>query len=278
MVVKIGGVASKGGSLDALKQQAEAQKPAATPQKSQTQGSAKPMGFIKQGADAKALFEQKEAEAAAAKDAAGKLRRFFIKDGDPKDYTLTFLDGHLGEDGTLEAPMWEEHFLHIGGQWRNIPCTASQEPCPICANPDNRSALVAGFTVINHTPYVIQSGQNAGKTIVDRRQLFVCKRTVFATLQKLATKQGGLAGTTWEVSRNGEKSPSTGNLFQPVEKRSMAELKKLYGDEAMPANFEEEIVYYTADELLKMGVKGAVGGKVGGVANSPELNNELGFG
>ena len=246
------------------------------------------MGFLKTGGAAKQAVQEAEAKAEAQKAEAGKLWRFRIPEGDDDDRRITFLDGTLDEEGTLEAPMWHEHTIQLGGKWKNVPCTSHEEPCPICANGDN-AALVAGFTVIDHTPYTIQSGPNAGKTVKFSKRLFVAKRTTYAQLQKLATKQGGLVGTTWDVSRNGDKSPAVGNMFQFEAKSSLAELKKElaavkaeYGELVAPADFAEEITYYTRAELIQQGVKGAVGGgsaksAIGGKKTTgADLDEELG--
>lgn len=252
--------------------------PAAKPSKSETKTGGS-MSFLKQGAAAKQAQVEASAKAEAAKAEAGKLWRFRIPEGDEDDRTITFLDGTLDEDGTLDAPMWHEHTLQLGGNWKNVPCTSHEEPCPICANGDN-AALVAGFTVIDHTPFVIKNGPNAGKKITQSRKLFVAKRTTYALLQKLAAKHGGLAGTTWEVSRTGDKSPAVGNIFQFSEKNTMVELKKQFKDDAEPADFAEEITYYNREELIQQGVK-ASGAKVGSpkkVSSQPEedLDGELG--
>lgn len=234
------------------------------------------MGFLKTGAAAKQALASENAKTEARQAEAGKLWRFYIKKTDiGKDYKITFLDGHLDEEGTLEAPMWHEHMLQVGGDWKNLPCTAHEEPCPICALPKNEPALVAAFTVIDHTPVTIQSGPNAGKKLEHTRKLFVAKRTTYAMLQKLATKQGGLVGTTWEVSRSTEKSASVGELFQFEEKRTLQELKKLYGDNAEPANIAEEITYYNRRQLLQLGIAGSAS-VAGGNQPSEDLDAELG--
>jgi hypothetical protein len=233
------------------------------------------MSFLKKGAAAKQALTEAVAKAEAAKAEAGKLWRFMInKKNCGEDYKITFLDGSLDEEGALDVPMWNEHTIQLGGKWKNVPCTSHEEPCPVCAN-DDQPTLIAGFTIIDHTPYTIQNGANAGKTLKRQRKLFTPKRTTLAQLQKLATKYGGLVGTTWEVSRSNDKSANTGDMFQFVEKQSLAELKKLYGEDAEPADFNEEVTYYTRDELIAQGVKGA-SKKVGTSEPSEDLDEELG--
>jgi hypothetical protein len=150
--------------------------------------------------------------------------------------------------------MWYEHTVQLGGNWKNVPCTSQEEPCPVCANGDN-AALVAGFTVIDHTPYTIQNGPNKGKVLERTKKLFIAKRTSYALMQKLASKHGGLAGTTWDVSRQGDKSPAVGNLFDFVSKDTLSDLKKEFDELAEPADFQEEITYFTREQLIEQGVK-----------------------
>ncbi len=236
------------------------------------------MSFMKTGAAAKALLQEETAKAEAAAAERGKLWRFRIPESDcGKDFMITFLDGHLDSDGMLDPPMWMEHTVYVGGRWQNLPCTAHEEPCPICANSDSKPALVAGFTVIDHTPYKIQKGPNAGNIAKDKRKLFVAKKQTFAILQKIASKQGGLVGCTFEVSRQNDKAPSVGDLFQVTEKQKLSQLAAQYGEEATPADFSEEITYYNAAQLLSLGIKGTAMGKIGGTGNSKDLDAELGM-
>ena len=260
----------------ALNLSGAAKKTAASPAP-KTEKKKAPMGFLMTGEDAKQAKVEADAKAEAAKQEAGKLWRFRINEDDEEDHRITFLDGSLDEDGVLEAPMWHEHTIQLGGKWKNVPCTAKEEPCPICANGDN-AALVAGFTVIDHTPFTIKNGPNAGKTVEQSKKLFVAKRTVYAILQKLASKNGGLAGVTFDVSRQGDKSPATGNMFDKVSKDTLAELKKEYGELAEPADFLEEITYYTRDELIEQGVK-TTGKSVSSNKSKkdlPDVDEELG--
>jgi hypothetical protein len=235
------------------------------------------VGFIAYGKAAKVLQAEAAAKAEAMQAEAGKLWRFRINEDDPEDHRITFVDGTLDEEGTLEAPMWHEHTIQLGGKWKNIPCTSHEEPCPMCANGDN-VALVAGFTVIDHTPYKIQNGPNAGKTVENSKKLLVAKRTSYALLQKLAGKHGGLAGTTWDASRSGDKSPNVGNLFQFVDKNSLSDLKKEFGELAEPADFAEEITYFSREQLIEQGVKatGKVVSSNSGKNKGEDLDGELG--
>lgn len=219
-------------------------------------------GFLKTGAAAKQAFIEAEAQSAANKEKAGKMFRFFMAEGESR--TITFLDGDTGEDGLLDIPLFKEHAVKLAGKTERFICTDDREPCPICAKGDNQATLVGCLTVLNHTPYTIQNGPNAGKTLTNRRQLFLCKRETYKLLSKLAEKRGGLAGCTFEVSRTGEKKPGVGDLFDFVVKyddpSQLAAKYDLPIEEVQPANYEEELTFHTAEELVNLGVGKAVTG------------------
>jgi len=212
--------------------------------------------FLKKGAAAKAIYDEAEAKAEAAAAQSGKLFRFRIS---PKslgeDYKITFLDGDLDEDGMLDIPMYMEHTLFFNGRWDNFVCLEDSDgPCPICAS-DDKPSLVGVLTIIDHTPFTKKDGTE----IKFSKKLFIMKRTTMKLLQKKAVKQGGLTGCTFEVSRLGEKDPAVGSSFDFVEKTPLKQLQSEYEDKAEPANYEEELPYYTKKELLKLGLGGGTG-------------------
>jgi len=210
------------------------------------------MSFLKKGAAAQKALKQEEAKAEAKQAEYGKLWRFYMKEDEEKD--IIFLDGDLDEDGNLDVPMWKEHFMQVGGKWTNLACTAHEEPCPMCENGDEPS-LLAGFTILDLTPFTIKKGPNAGKKIKQSKKIFACKRTTFAQLQKYASKKGGLRGLEFEVSRSNSKAANVGDTFVMGDKISFEDLHDKYKDDAEPADFEEEITYRTRDELIQLGVK-----------------------
>lgn len=250
----------------------------ASPKEKTAQGTGG-MGFIKTGGDAKKMFAEEQAKAEALAEERNKLWRFRIPEEDcGKDFKITFLDGHLDEEGSLAAPMWMEHTAQLAGSWKNVPCTSHEEPCPLCESSNNAS-LVAGFTVIDHTPFKIKKGPKAGEIVKDQRRLFIAKKTTFGILQKLAAKNGGLVGLTVEVSRTNDKSPNVGDVFMVEEKSKLSQLAAKYGDAATPADFGHEITYYTAKQLIQLGAgKGMAGGTIGGEGPSKDLDAELGLG
>jgi len=226
-----------------------------------------PIGFLKKGKAAKQAFENEEAKAEMAKQEAGRMWRYMMKDG--TDKRITFLDGELDEDGMLDIGIFYEHTIRINGGWTNFICTAetdTSQPCPICESGD-RPSYVGVMTVIDHSDHTIQKGPNAGKVIKNQRKLFVCKRNTIKQLTKLAAKRGGLAGCTFDVSRTGDKEPSVGNQFDFVEKfDSYEEIATKYGltlDDVQPANYQEELKYRTPEELIELGVGKAVKSALG---------------
>jgi hypothetical protein len=232
--------------------------------------------WMKKGEDSVALAKQEELAAEKRKEEQGKMFRFWIKEGE--DARITFVDGELSAEGFLMPPRYYEHNLFLNGSWGNIfVCPEKTNPesgdkCPICAGGD-RPALVALFTIIDHREF-------KGKNDVlhrDTPKLLVAKSATFELLNKIALKRGGLAGCSFDVSRMGDKAASVGSMFDFIEKHEdLDALKKEFvrkvkddkGKETgeivtvfKPADYETEIVYRTADELLSMGFgKGGLGG------------------
>ena len=220
------------------------------------------MGFLKKGKDSQK--QMKKADEKAAKQAEGYINRFWMpNDAETK---ITFLDGSLDEDGMLDAPTYLEHQLNMDGSWKNwFACTGETEPCPICEGGDNPT-LVAVLTIIDHTEWT----DKKDKIHKDEKKLFVCKRYTIKQLQKIATKRGGLAGMTFEVSRIGEKAASVGDMYDYVGKRSAAVLKKKYKDNATVFDYEEVLNYKTAEELRAIGFGSLAVGSEAGVSDDYE--------
>lgn len=229
--------------------------------------------FLKKGAEAQAFLNSEEAKAEQRKEEAGKMFRFYIgKDHVGEDFRITFLDGDLTPDGSMiDCPMWSEHTVFHQGKWQNfIPPNPKDEPDPIQEQTGKDPALVFGLTIIDHSEYKSKDGKKSYK---DERRLFVGKRGSYHQLLKYAQKRGGLAGCTFEVSRTTDEKPNVGDMFEFVEKRSLDELKKLYGDKVAPADWENELKYWSRDELIKLGFGN--GAKVGGAGPSKDLSNEM---
>jgi hypothetical protein len=120
------------------------------------------------------------------------------------------------------------------------------------------------FTVIDHRPHTIQSGQNQGKVIQNTRKLFVAKATTRKLLAKLAGKRGGLTGCTFDVSRTSDKAAAVGDQFDFVTKAtSYEEIAAKYDlkpEDVKPADYGEEIKYIAPEELIALGVGKAPAG------------------
>ena len=238
------------------------------------------VSFLKKGKAAHSAFQEEEAKAEMAREQAGKLWRFYCKPDETA--TITFLDGELDDEGLLDIPMFREHRLQIAGKWDEFVCTDDNEPCPICQRGDNKPTLVGVMTILDHRPYEIKSGPNAGNTIQHRPKLFVAKRQTIKQLTKIAQKRGGLTGCTFEVTRTADKSPAVGDMLDFVEKNTLQDLQDEFGKfqpeghTVAPADYEKEIVYRTAAELIELGVGvkvTSVGGEKG--PSQQELADQL---
>lgn len=228
------------------------------------------VSWLKQGAASAEAAKQAEVQAEIRKEEQNKMFRFFVKEG--AETMVTFIDGALDpKEGVLVPPRYYEHNLFLNNKWGNFfVCPQETAPhlgegCPICAGKSPPPSLVSLFTVIDHGEY--QSKKDTSKVYKDTRKLFVAKAGTMEILQKIAAKRGGLAGATFDISRTGEKSPSVGTMFDFVKKTPIADLQKLYVTESVdpktnikmkktyfvPADYEKEIVFRTAEELNKLG-------------------------
>jgi hypothetical protein len=234
------------------------------------QGQSAPVGagWMKKGAASAKAVTDHEQEAQRRKSEQGLMFRWSLKKGE--EGRLTFIDGDLSPEGFLLPPRYYEHTVQVShGKYGNYVCPEKTNPgagekCPICEQGDSYASLVALFTVIDHREYTSKEG----KSYKNRPKLLVVKTSSFEILNKYATKLGGLAGQTFEVSRsNGDKSPGIGDVFIPLEKTPTDVLKGMYTREVVdpktnqksiislfqPADYEKEIVYYTAAELRGLG-------------------------
>lgn len=265
--------AKKGvGALKTTSQPATSAAPASKPS---SHSSLSKGSFLKFGASAKAAMAQEQAKSDLAKQEFGKLLRFFMdQDAERK---ITFLDGEVDDDGMLDVLCYYEHTVNVAGKWQNFACTSEQEGyCPICAHGDSKSTLVWALTVIDHTPYK----HDNGKVYVNQRKLFIAKKETVKLLSKIAVKRGGLTGCTFDASRIGEKAARVGTQFDFVEKQSFAEIAKMYSlkeEEVVPADYAEEIVYRTGDQLVELGLGKAMTGPgtEKSTVSKKDLQNEL---
>lgn len=227
--------------------------------------------FLKKGAASVKLAETEEVLAEQRKEEQGKMWRFWLKEGE--DAKVTFTDGDLDSEGFLVPPRFYEHDVMINGKMQHFVCPEKSNPeagdkCPICESGD-RPNLVAVFTILDHREF--KSTKDDNKVHKDRQKLLVAKPKSFEMLAKIAHKRGGLAGATFDVSRMGDKAPQIGSMYDFTEKTDIAVLQAKYTVEVKdpktntmskvcnfaPANYEEEIIFRTGDELRKMGHWGA---------------------
>lgn len=222
--------------------------------------------WLKKGEASAEMAKKEEADAAKRKEEMGKMWRFFL--GDKEEARITFVDGFLDDKGVLVPPRLYEHMVYFNGQWTTFVCPEKTNPesgdkCPICEGGD-RPSLVAMFTIIDHR---VVKGKN-NKEYSNTPRLFAAKTITFEMLQKIAAKRGGLAGCTFDVARVGEKAAAVGSMFDFVEKQDIEVLKQKYtkvlkdektGTEKsvsifVPADYETEIVYRSADQLRALGL------------------------
>lgn len=225
-------------------------------------------GFLKTGEQAQEAFKQQEQARAAAQEAFGRMWRFYIQGkelGIP--FKVTFLDGVVHPTTKmLGNPSWKDHSVkNARGFFDNYVCTdhggPGAEPCPLCQNASaEKPSVVMGFTIIDHRPVTFTKGDKAGKTEPYSRKLFVAKSKTLPLLQTKASKLGGLRGVTMEIIRTSTTEAAVGNVFELVEQYSEEELQQTFGKDAMPADWDFELNYKTAEQLVAMGVALPVAG------------------
>ena len=247
------------------------------------EGSSSGVSWLKTGKQAHEALAHEQAKADAAKAEAGKMFRFFVPDNEERQGT--FLDGELDSDGMLDIPMFYEHVLKVNGTVLNFVCLSQNgeggEVCPICQRGDKegKPRLVGVLTLMDHTPYKIKSGQNAGKIIQNTRKLFVATRQTVQLLAKIASKRGGLTGCTFDISRTGDNSPGVGNQFDFVAKHpNLESIAAKYGlelSEVQPANYATEITRHTSQEMVDLGAAKAITGPGYSTANTSALKDQL---
>jgi hypothetical protein len=205
-------------------------------------------GWMKKGKAAAESMEQEEQKAQAAKEAAGKPRRYWMPPN--KDNMITFMDGALDDDGVLDMLMYYEHSMFLNGSYQNyFICTQDSEPCPLCQGGD-KPYLAGALTIIDHDKYTAKDGT----VYEDQIKLFIAKRGTVKQLQKIAAKRGGLTGATFDVSRTGDKEAGVGNVFDYDETNTLKEIQKELPDTVCePLDYGEFLEYRTADELRKLG-------------------------
>ena len=129
-------------------------KKAGVPAKTAKAGSQTP-SWAKRGAAAKQEMEKYEEDATKHWEAKNRMWRFWIPKGESAQ--VTFTDGDLLPDGTLDILTFREHTVKVNGEWENFVCIAESEPCPICEEGDFPS-LVGVLTCLDHRTYKGKKG------------------------------------------------------------------------------------------------------------------------
>lgn len=165
----------------------------------------------------------------------------------------------------------------VGGQLEHFPCVAENEPCPICENgaAKTKKKLVGGLTIIDHRPYTLKNGPDAGKTIPFQRRLYIPTRTTISALQMWGGKWGGLRGMTVDCIRSKDTEANVGNVWAPVEKYDPQELLDTFGEAAKPTEWDKAILYRTAAQLVEMGIVPAIGTVSASKGPSADYTKEL---
>lgn len=200
------------------------------------------VGFLKTGSDANSALQHEE-----EKIASSNTFDFYIKKGGPSAI-ITFLDGDLDDNGMLKLVQFSQHSIQVNGKWTSEICINYDQPCPMC-QAGNKAALCHAFTVIDHTPYTMKDGTEKAFTV----KKFIAKRTTVKLLQKYATKHGGLAGCTFEISRVGDNSPSVGDTLDFEAKNDLESICKKFEVEG-PLDYAEVLIPSTREELAQMGM------------------------
>jgi hypothetical protein len=231
---------------------------------------------MKTGKASKAIAEQEAVAAEARKDQQGKLRRFWLDKGE--EGRITFVDGSLEDEGYLAPPRFYEHTVKHRGEWTEFVCVEQTNPekgekCPLCEQGE-RAGLVALFTIIDHRE---RKAKNSNEVYKDQKRLLVAKPATFELLNKYAVKYGGLAGTTWDVTRlKDDKAPRVGSTFDYVGSTPVKDLQEMFVREVkdksgkkvlekyfFPPDYEHEITVYDEQQLRQMGFGNS------GVSGSP---------
>ncbi len=199
------------------------------------------ISFLKKGAKAQEALKAAELE---AEKKANMPFKFFLKQD--TDTVVTFLDGELNEDGFLELITYNQHTFQHNGNWVDYVCVSDEEPCPLC-EASKPSTLVSIFSVFDHTVFTKKDGEVINGSI----KLFIAKRATVKILQKIASKRGGLAGCTFDVSRTGEKSASVGTLFDYTEKEDVQDFMNKHKLKIL--DYENVLPYVPASDLRKVG-------------------------
>jgi hypothetical protein len=141
-----------------------------------------------------------------------QIRRYWMPEKDDNGKTIVavvvFIDG---------IPFsYREHQFYLNGNWRNWQTclVGTGAKCPYC-EAQNKNYFVGAYTVVDTREW--KSKDNT----VHKNEIsfYPVKGDALKALRILADARGGdLAGCAFRVSRSGDKSPNTGNVFDFIER------------------------------------------------------------
>jgi hypothetical protein len=183
--------------------------------------------------------------------------RFFLKVDESAK--ITFLDGDLDPTtGFFASNVIHEHTVRQAGNYVNYACldthtSGDPQVCPLCNHQEgdrqNRSYLVAFFTVIDHTR---RTGKN-GKIYENEVRVFAAKTRVMTRLLEFAKEEGTLAGMRFDVRRLKDQA-NTGEDFTVINRFPVHALCDKYN--ASIVDYSQATNYASQQELRAMGFGG----------------------
>jgi len=210
------------------------------------------------------------------------MRKFYMKDGETR--RVLFLDGmpfpaYFHDTWKING----EHDLYLCLEKNALPNNAGGRGCPLCEI-KNWPLFFGWFTVIDLGMVAYENGKallSAYKGVKDpaksyqfMRKLYGAKRGsedkpgVLTRLRKRAIANGGdLAGTVWDVSREGSLSETVGSDHQFVERIALQDVKRYLLDlganpdhlkEMGPYDYYKEFPIPTFDQLQRLAARSSV--------------------
>lgn len=173
-------------------------------------------------AEGRVDVELKRQKIAREERSKNYINRFWLPAG--AETEVTFLDSTAHPGGYPLPFVISEHQLKLNGNWRNW-FTCIGEGCPLCEAGD-RPYLGAAYTIINHKEWTDKKN-NVRK---DEVNLLMAKPAVNVMLRNAAARRNGLRGWFVAVTRTTDKSYSTGDSFDFVERRDL-------GDDLQPVDY-----------------------------------------
>lgn len=199
--------------------------------------------------------EERKAEARREmnKQRAHEPRRFFMKEGETRQYVI--IDDHLSffrHEHNLMNPQSKRWDLFA-------PCVNEFANCPICKNSDNKPSYFAAYlTIIDLTPFENKDGDE----IPWSKRLLVIKPAQQKKFVRLQEREGSLRGMIVEATRDKKTDASIGNDIEFVEfmeEEELLDYETVYVDKDgkehdiighEPFDYEEIFPEWTEKQLI----------------------------